>query len=60
MRAIKLDSKVTMLRFIAGILACLLAQAVGLDNIKAGLHSADRTVRAAYTASVSQLHTEGK
>jgi hypothetical protein len=49
-----------MLRFIAGILACLLAQAVGLDNIKAGLHSADRTVRAAYTASVSQLHSEGK
>jgi hypothetical protein len=48
-----------MVRFIAGIIACLLVQAIGLPTITAALRSVDRTVRAAYTASAEQLRTEG-
>lgn len=48
-----------MVRFIAGIVACLLAQAVGLDTITAGIGKVDRTVRAAYHTSAAQLAEKG-
>jgi hypothetical protein len=48
-----------MVRFIAGIIACLLVQAIGLPTITGALRSVDRTVRAAYTASAEQLRDEG-
>jgi hypothetical protein len=47
-----------MLRFIAGIFACILAQAIGLETITAALHHADRTVRAVYDATASQVAAE--
>lgn len=47
-----------MIRFLAGILACILAQAIGLDNITAVLRRADTTVRAAYDASAAQIAAE--
>jgi penicillin V acylase-like amidase (Ntn superfamily) len=49
-----------MVRFIAGIVACLLIQAIGLPTLTGALKSVDRTVRAAYTASAEQLRPEGK
>lgn len=47
-----------MLRFIAGILACLLAQAIGLDAITATLRKADNAIRAGYDATASQIAAE--
>lgn len=47
-----------MVRFIAGIIACLLVQAIGLPTLTAGLKSVDRTLRAAYQASAAQLRAE--
>lgn len=47
-----------MVRFIAGIIACLLVQAIGLPTLTKGLKSVDRTVRAAYQASAEQLRAE--
>ena len=49
-----------MVRFIAGIVACLLVQAVGLPTITGAIKSVDRTVRAAYTATADQLRSEAQ
>lgn len=50
---------VTMVRFIAGIIACLLAQAIGLPTITTAVKRVDNAARAAYTATAEQLR-EGK
>ncbi len=47
-----------MLRFIAGILACLLAQAIGLDTITTALRKADSAVRAGYDATAATIAAE--
>ena len=49
-----------MLRFIAGILACLLVQAIGLDTLTTALRKVDKSARAAYTVSAAQLRGESK
>ena len=49
-----------MVRFIAGIIACLLAQAIGLPTITAAVKRVDNAARAAYTASAEQIRSEGK
>jgi hypothetical protein len=47
-----------MIRFIAGILAVLLAQTIGLDTITATLRKADNAIRAGYDASAAQIAAE--
>jgi len=49
-----------MLRFLAGIAACLLCQAVGYPRIDAALASANKAVKAAYHAALESVQGGGK
>jgi hypothetical protein len=47
-----------MLRFLAGIAACLICQAVGYPRIDAALASANKAVKAAYHAALATAKGE--
>ena len=49
-----------MARFIAGIIACLIAQAIGLPTITRAVKRVDNAARAAYTATAEQLKEGAK
>jgi hypothetical protein len=44
-----------MVRFIAGIIACLIAQAIGLPAITSAVKRVDTIARTTYTAAAEQL-----
>jgi hypothetical protein len=44
-----------MVRFIAGIIACLIAQAIGLPAITTAVKRVDNVARTTYTAAAEQL-----
>jgi hypothetical protein len=47
-----------MIRFIAGIVAVLVVQAIGLPTVMAGLRKADAAARAAWVSAQEQLAAE--